>query len=134
MSAYIPHSNLIKSNDQQFLFSARLDAGLKAFAGHFPNCPVFPGVAQIAMVKAIVEEHFANFQDLEKIEQLRFQGFIFPEQDIFIQIEPQDHSIQFKVSNAMQEPLASGRMMFKTQLAVQSTMLTQHASSQELMH
>lgn len=134
MSAYIPHSNLIKSNDQQFLFSARLDAGLQAFAGHFPNCPVFPGVAQIAMVKAIVEEHFANFQDLEKIEQLRFQGFIFPEQDIFIQIEPQDHSIQFKVSNAMQEPLASGRMMFKTQLAAQSTMSTQHASSQELMH
>lgn len=134
MSTYIPHSNLIKSNDQQFLFSARLDAGLQTFAGHFPNCPVFPGVAQIAMVKAIVEEHFANFQDLEKIEQLRFQGFIFPEQDIFIQIEPQDHSIQFKVSNAMQEPLASGRMMFKTQLAAQSTMSTQHASSQELMH
>ena len=134
MSVYIPQSRLIKSTEQQFLFSARLDANLKAFAGHFPNCPVFPGVAQIAMVKAIVEEHFANFQDLEKIEQLRFQGFIFPEQDIFIQIEPQDHSIQFKVSNAMQEPLASGRMMFKTQLAAQSTMATQHTSSQELMH
>ena len=134
MSVYIPQSRLIKSTAQQFLFSARLDANLKAFAGHFPNCPVFPGVAQIAMVKAIVDEHFANFKDLDRIEQLRFQGFIFPEQDIFIQIEPQDHIIQFKVSNAMQEPLASGRMMFKTQLATQQHIQSTLETSHELMH
>ena len=66
MSVYIPQSRLIKSTAQQFLFSARLDANLKAFAGHFPDCPVFPGVAQIAMVKAIVDEHFANFKNLDR--------------------------------------------------------------------
>lgn len=134
MSVYIPQSRLIKSTAQQFLFSARLDANLKAFAGHFPDCPVFPGVAQIAMVKAIVDEHFANFKDLDRIEQLRFQGFIFPEQDIFIQIEPQDHSIQFKVTNAMQEPLASGRMVFKTLLTTQQRIQNTVETSHELMH
>lgn len=113
MGQFIPTAHCIEQNEQSIKLSARIDADLLAFEGHFPEFAVFPGVAQIAMVKQIIAEHFAELGQISRIEQLRFQNFILPEQDIFIFIEKNEEHVTFKLTNAVQETVASGRLLFK---------------------
>lgn len=113
MVQFIPTAQCIEQDDTCIKLTARIGAELQAFTGHFPEFAVFPGVAQIAIVKDIIAQYFANLGQICRIEQLRFQSFILPEQDIFIFIEKTEDMISFKLTNAVQDVVASGRLFFK---------------------
>ena len=112
MTAYIPELECLEQNEQSIALKARVGAELLAFKGHFPSFAVYPGVAQIAMVQQAVTKYFASLGRMQRIEQLRFQNFILPDQEVFIQLEQQQQSVQFKLSNSQQAVLASGRIIF----------------------
>lgn len=113
MTQFLPTTRCIHQDQQQLLGTAHIGRELLAFAGHFPDCAIFPGVAQIAMVQNLVAEHFANLGVLHKIEQLRFQQFILPDQNVAIEVERQAQGFRFKVLNDTQDIVASGRLVFK---------------------
>jgi 3-hydroxymyristoyl/3-hydroxydecanoyl-(acyl carrier protein) dehydratase len=113
MAAFIPELECLERGAHSVALKAHVGAELLAFKGHFPECAVFPGVAQIAIVQQAVAQYFASLGALQRIEQLRFQNFILPDEDVFIHLEQQDNSIQFKFSNRQQAMVASGRLIFK---------------------
>lgn len=113
MAQFIPTAECMRQDETSMLLRARIDSELGAFKGHFPEFAVFPGVAQIAILKEIITQHFASLGHMCRIEQLRFQNFVLPEQEIFIFMERTENSVNFKITNAMQQMVASGRMFFK---------------------
>lgn len=113
MAQFLPQIHCISQQENHLQLKACIAADLLAFKGHFPEFAVFPGVAQLAMVKQIVATYFADLGAVEKIEQLRFQNFVLPNQDVFISIERVAQSITFKFTNLAQQNVASGRMIFK---------------------
>lgn len=115
MGQFIPMAQCVAQEADKLEFKATVSKELLAFEGHFPEFSVFPGVAQIAMVQQIISQYFASLGVIQRIEQLRFQNFILPDQEIFIVLEQTEKSINFKLSNAAQEVVASGRLFFKDQ-------------------
>ena len=113
MAQFLPHIECISHQDNRLELKALVDGGLKAFEGHFPDFAVFPGVAQLAMVRQIVATYFVDLHTVEKIEQLRFQNFVLPDQQVFISLERHEQSVTFKFTNPAAQNVASGRMFFK---------------------
>ena len=113
MASFLPEIDLLAQDGQQFQFKAHINADLLAFKGHFPEFAVFPGVAQIAMVRELVAKHLQHLGEMYKAEQLRFQNFVLPNQELFIALECNQQTVTFKISNAQQQAVASGRLLFK---------------------
>ncbi|KAA8733846.1 hypothetical protein F4V57_07290 [Acinetobacter qingfengensis] len=113
MTAFIPTTECLQQDEHALSLKAHVGAELLAFKGHFPECAVFPGVAQIAIVRQAVAQYFASLGEIQRIEQLRFQNFILPDQDVFIQLEQNAETVQFKLTNSQQAVVASGRIIFK---------------------
>ncbi|MCH4247971.1 MAG: hypothetical protein LKF82_09070 [Acinetobacter populi] len=113
MGQFIPMAQCVAQEADKLQFKAKVNKELLAFEGHFPEFAVFPGVAQIAMVQQIISQYFASLGVIQRIEQLRFQNFILPDQEIFIVLEQTEQSMNFKLTNAAQDVVASGRLFFK---------------------
>lgn len=113
MAQFLPQIECISQQENALQCKAKIDAELLAFKGHFPEFAVFPGVAQLALVKKIIAEYFSDLDVIQKMEQLRFQNFVLPNQEIFIALERVEHSVSFKLTNLAQQNVASGRIIFK---------------------
>ena len=113
MASFLPEIDLVAQDGQNFQFKAHITPELLAFQGHFPEFAVFPGVAQIAMVRELVAKHLQHLGEMYRAEQLRFQNFVLPNQELFINLECNQETVSFKISNAQQQAVASGRLLFK---------------------
>lgn len=113
MATFLPQIDLVSQQENVLHFKTNVSADLLAFKGHFPEFAVFPGVAQLAMIKTLVAEYFADLGEIYKMEQLRFQNFVLPNQDVLISIERNAQTVTFKLSNLAQQSVASGRILFK---------------------
>lgn len=113
MAQFLPKIQCISQQQNSLQLKANIAADLLAFKGHFPEFAVFPGVAQLAMIQQIAAEYFADLGVIEKMEQLRFQNFIRPDQDVLIDFERNDLTVTFKLTNLAQQNVASGRIIFK---------------------
>lgn len=112
MAQFLPLIEYIGKQENALQLKAHIDAELLAFKGHFPEFAVFPGVAQIAMIRQLVTEYFAHLGEMYRAEQLRFQNFVLPNQEIFISLECVEQTVTFKITNAAQQAVASGRLLF----------------------
>lgn len=56
----------------------KLDAEHRAFAGHFPDHPVLPGVVQLAWVQMLARDAFALQTPVMHLEQIKFRALITP--------------------------------------------------------
>ena len=115
MAQFLPPIERITQEENTLQFKAKISADLLAFKGHFPEFSVFPGVAQLGMIKDIIATQFRDLGVIEKMEQLRFQNFVLPDQDVLISIERIDRCISFKLTNLALQNVASGRIIFKGQ-------------------
>ena len=113
MAQFLPQIECILKEENNLQFKAQVHADLLAFKGHFPEFSVFPGVAQVAMIKDIVATYYTDLGVIEKMEQLRFQNFVLPNQDVMIAVERSGQSVSFKFTNLAQQNVASGRITFK---------------------
>ena len=113
MAQFLPDVECLSQQENHLQLKAKIHHELLAFKGHFPEFAVFPGVAQIALVKQVVADYFSEMGTVEKMEQLRFQNFVLPEQEILISIERLEHTITFKLTNLAEQAVASGRFIFK---------------------
>lgn len=65
----------------------RVPAGLAFFPGHFPVHAILPGVVQIDWAIHFGRQHFPLLPQFRKMEALKFQAIIEPEQEISLQLE-----------------------------------------------
>lgn len=91
-----------------------MDPTLTYFQGHFPNAPVLPGVAQLDFAVKIAKRHlgFPKQLQIDKVEVLKFQQVILPEQKVTLQIiKKSPLKFAFSYTSANQKH-ASGRIVF----------------------
>ena len=68
----------------------RVAAGSIWFDGHFPGFPVLPGVAQLAMVVAVLEEALETRVRVIDVSRVRFKLAVLPGQELSVRITPKE--------------------------------------------
>ncbi|MFQ6371999.1 thioester dehydrase [Shewanella sp. YIC-542] len=92
-------------------------ADYPAFAGHFPEHPVLPGVVQLDWAIRFGSEHFGYDGAVAQLEVLKFQQLIRPGMEVTLRIEQlASGKLQFSLSCDTQR-FASGRIVFTEESA-----------------
>jgi len=77
-----------------------VDAGLRAFDGHFPGSPVLPGAYLLAIVLHELERHpalRARLGPTPQVQQVKFLAPVGPGQTLHIRLEGQAQDVAFAV-------------------------------------
>ena len=74
-----PAYTLILHEQQHAELEVRWPPELHYFAGHFPNAPVLPGVAQVHWAIQIARQIFSITHPFRAMHSLKFQHVVFPE-------------------------------------------------------
>lgn len=86
---------------------------LKAFRGHFPDHPIYPGVGQIAFIEKFIKEIWSDLAWCSGLEQIKFQELIKPHSIVLLKLERKEHKVSFQLFES-EEKSASGRLVFET--------------------
>jgi len=80
------------------------------FDGHFPQDPILPGIAQLAVVHDLMRRAFGQDLPLREIHRIRFKRKICPGDRLKVTISPGDDTgtiCRFRMTCA-DEPVCSG--------------------------
>jgi 3-hydroxyacyl-[acyl-carrier-protein] dehydratase len=58
------------------------------FDGHFPEAPILPGVAQLAMVVDILNQTLCRTATVTRVSRVRFKSAIRPGDEVTVDIKP----------------------------------------------
>lgn len=72
------------SPDGAVLLTLSLTPDLTAFDGHFPGCPILPGVMQIHWLMHFARQYFALAGVFTRLEQLKFIDLALPGQTLIL--------------------------------------------------
>lgn len=65
-------------SDSEFHYALSLDEHHEIFKGHFPGQPVLPGVSQLELLGAAIEEETKKKAELENAKSIKFLKIIDP--------------------------------------------------------
>jgi 3-hydroxymyristoyl/3-hydroxydecanoyl-(acyl carrier protein) dehydratase len=83
MSTLFPAINAHSTGpDGTVQLTLRLTPELTGFDGHFPGCPILPGVMQIHWLMHFAQQHFALTGAFARLEQLKFIDLALPGQTL----------------------------------------------------
>ncbi len=100
--------------DGEFTAEGRAGADSLWFSGHFPDAPILPGIAQLAMVRDVIRERVGDFQ-ISEIRRVRFKQMIRPGDSIRISVRPSGGGTAFSFRLTVNgEPACTGTMTGKT--------------------
>lgn len=116
---------LIRSEraDNTVTLTLNVPAGLVHFPGHFPVHAILPGVVQIDWAIHFGRQHFPLLPQFRKMEALKFQAIIEPEQQITLQLEhkpgagPEQPGKLLFTFDSSRGRHSSGRIVFGTEAA-----------------
>ncbi|GEM_PF-925899 len=75
-----------KNPDKSICGEFNFASDLEMFRGHFPGNPILPGIAQIEMVKCLVEMVLEKKLTLREIQKTKFSHMIQPETPVSVTI------------------------------------------------
>ena len=78
---------VIKTDRRTFKAEAYAGADSSWFHGHFPGDPMLPGVAQLALVKAVVAQAAGTSVAVRALSRVRYRRMIRPDDAIKIRVE-----------------------------------------------
>jgi acyl-coenzyme A synthetase/AMP-(fatty) acid ligase len=88
-----------------FQGSGRLEAKLvflsdnKCFKGHFPGCPILPGVAQLYFIRHFARQAFPAFGEALCLRRLKFQKVVVPGVEVVLKVtEVSDAAWEFSIA------------------------------------
>lgn len=85
------------------------------FSGHFPQEPLLPGIAQLAMVRDLIRRFYPGDMVLAGVKRVRFKQVILPDTRIEIQAKPdQDKQAEFQFRLKVEDKVAcTGKLVFR---------------------
>jgi len=86
LNEYYRIDRQVAENDGAFLFSITLLAEFHAYAGHFPDNPVAPGVCNIQLIKECAEQLVGKRLFLAFIAKCRFSAVLIPKPSPHVQL------------------------------------------------
>lgn len=80
--------------------------------GHFPGTPILPGVIQVSWAVHFGQEIFGDLGKFSRLEVLKFQQVIQPNEQILLQLEWDKQRRKLSFSYAANKTNSSGRIQF----------------------
>lgn len=112
MSQQLPLATLVLQQEQQHIhLELEFLPEQLYFQGHFPEFPVYPGVAQIALVDAFAQQYFAVSGCCTCMEQIKFMRLIRPYDVLQLVLERNDNKVIFRLYGELGN-VASGRLIY----------------------
>jgi 3-hydroxymyristoyl/3-hydroxydecanoyl-(acyl carrier protein) dehydratase len=87
---------------------------LAYFEGHFPGCPVLPGVVQVGWAIEFARRHVPFSGAFRSLEAVKFMRVVHPEDAIVLALVPdaERRALKFEYHRAG-EACSSGRILFQ---------------------
>lgn len=111
----LPHTLAIEGDGQSCEARLRVPDDLGCFEGHFPGCPVVPGVVLIGWAEHVARHHFAVAGEVRDVERIKFSRPVQPGHELVLRLVHDDvrHCIGYRFRSAGGgEEFASGRLVF----------------------
>jgi len=99
-----------RANDNEVTAEVDFPGESPWFDGHFPQEPILPGIAQVAVVHDLMRRAFGEDLPLREINRIRFKRKISPDDRLTVAITPADVSdgrYRFRMTCG-DEPVCSG--------------------------
>jgi len=99
-------------NDNAIVAQVTTDKQSPWFAGHFPNDPILPGIAQIHMVTETIAKVLQKDLSLRSLTRIKFKKIIRPGDvlDIHATAGKKDNQYSFRITSK-EENVCSGRLV-----------------------
>lgn len=112
-AANAPHYVLQHRDQQHAEFDVCWGRQLPYFAGHFPNAPVLPGVAQVHWAIKIGREFFDIPDSFHAMHGVKFQHVVLPDDvtQLKLQYDMHKHCLSFTYTSATKQH-SSGKILF----------------------
>lgn len=102
----LPEFTLIEQEQNRLLISVTLDEKSRAFAGHFPQHPILPGVIQLDWVMQLAHRFFNITEPAAKDFQVKFTDMVGVG-TVLLQIEHEVEANRLAFSYSKQDKTAS---------------------------
>jgi acyl-coenzyme A synthetase/AMP-(fatty) acid ligase len=99
-----------QSVDGRLSLRLEIDRSLACFAGHFPEQPIVPGVAQLEWAIGFAREGFDLGGTFAGVDALKFQRVIAPGAAVMLHLEWRGTTLTFRFES--DTPHSSGRILF----------------------
>ncbi|MBN3859666.1 hypothetical protein GKC56_03890 [Neisseriaceae bacterium PsAf] len=112
--AKMPLYEIITYHDKEINLRLFFNEELIYFKGHFPDNPIFPGVAQLAVSLQLGRDLFSLKQIVERVEKIKFAKVIQPYEIVVMNMQLKDNKkLLFKMNNLEEELVSSGTFILK---------------------
>ncbi len=106
--------NCVKLTENEIILTLEVAADLFWFKGHFPECPVLPGVAQVHWVMHFAQIYFPDLQTFQAMERVKFQSPILPCKEIKLILKQDKPSHQLSFTFSVTQTIKSqGKIRFQ---------------------
>jgi len=82
------------------------------FEGHFPNFPIFPAVAQLALLQQAIEAYHQKKCELTALPMAKFLRPIVPDMHLVIELEMKEHGCMSFLITSEEETFAKGKLRY----------------------
>ncbi len=95
-----------------FIYHVEVAKDHACFEGHFPSFPIFPAVAQLALLQQAVEAYHQKECELTAFPMLKFLQPIVPNTDIVIKLNIKEDGWMNFLITSEQQTFAKGKLCY----------------------
>lgn len=110
-----PQWHTLPPEGNRLHYQTRVPLDLPYFGGHFSTFPLVPGAVELEWVRLLAARHPFGRQNIIRIENLKYQQFIRPYDDISVELgyDADKNKLSFKIRK-QDAVCASGKLVFDT--------------------
>lgn len=110
-----PQWHTLPSEGNRLRYQTRVPPDLPYFGGHFSTFPLVPGAVELEWIRRLAARHPFGRQNIIRIENLKYQQFIRPYDDISVELgyDADKNKLSFKIQK-QDAACASGKLVFDT--------------------
>lgn len=108
-----PQWHTLPSEGNRLRYQTRVPPDLPYFGGHFSTFPLVPGAVELEWVRRLAARHPFGRQNIIRIENLKYQQFIRPYDDISVELgyDADKNKLSFTIRR-QDAACASGKLVF----------------------
>lgn len=111
----VPQWHTLPPEGNRLRYQTRVPPDLPYFGGHFSTFPLVPGAVELEWVRRLAARHPFGRQNIIRIENLKYQQFIRPYDDISVELgyDADKNKLSFTIRK-QDAACASGKLVFDT--------------------